>query len=77
MNRQPNRAPSETSNFTAIGPEKSNLAEATDNDLKTEIINIFNDLKEDIATLLNEVSATQLKKIKKNNLRYKSNLTKK
>lgn len=60
MHSQHNRAPLEASNSSTIGSEKSNLVEATDKNLKREIVNMFKDLKEDMTKFLNELLKTQL-----------------
>lgn len=49
-------SPPEARNSTALGLEKSNLAQVQDKDVKVEIRNMFRDLKEDRKKSLNKVS---------------------
>jgi hypothetical protein len=46
--------PPESSNPTAVGPEKCNITEARENDFKIAVTNMFKGCQEDMNKSLNE-----------------------
>ena len=65
LNNQDSNSDPDISIFIKVFPEKSNFADAQNNDFKIVIVNMFKQLKENMNKCLNEDHNTQFNKIMK------------
>lgn len=75
MNNHESMLPSEDCKSTVRCPEKSNLAEAQNEDFKIAIMKMFKDLKEGTNTCLNKVHEDTVKRNSENNSRHESRIS--